>query len=126
MNSHAKAILRSARIAELKMAAGLVKPRPRVELPPNAQRRAMCLRILLAAEPRRKYEALNEAWLRRHREFGDTMLAMAGVLCDAIKIGVRDVETIDQMGRTVQAGLARLHAINTAAEADRDPEMPLN
>jgi hypothetical protein len=48
-----QAILQSARIAKLKMAAGLVKPRPHVELPPDARRRSVMLRLLLAAERRR-------------------------------------------------------------------------
>jgi hypothetical protein len=33
VKSHAQTILQSARIAELKVAVALVKPRPRIELP---------------------------------------------------------------------------------------------
>jgi hypothetical protein len=36
MKSHTQAILQSARIAEFKAAASLVKPAPRVELPRDA------------------------------------------------------------------------------------------
>jgi hypothetical protein len=48
MNRHAQAILRSARIAELKIAGSLEKPRPPVEPPLDWQQRAG--RSLLAAE----------------------------------------------------------------------------
>jgi hypothetical protein len=80
----------------------------------------------LDREWRRKYEALNEAWQRQHRELGDKMHAVVGVVCDAIKISARDIETINKMGHAVQTGLARLCAIDAAAEAKRDPGAQLN
>jgi hypothetical protein len=51
--SHAQAILQAARVAELEMAAALVKPRPRAALPRDGRRRAVCLQWLLAAERQR-------------------------------------------------------------------------
>jgi hypothetical protein len=59
MKSHTKAILQSARIAELKARVALVKPRPCVELPRDARRRTMRLLALIAAE-RRRNAALTE------------------------------------------------------------------
>jgi hypothetical protein len=56
----------------------------------------------------------------------DTMHALVTILCDAIKTGVHDVDTVDKMGRVVQTGLTRLRAIDRAADAERDPEAPLN
>jgi hypothetical protein len=53
MKSHTQAIFQAARIAELKMAVALVKPRPRVELPRDARRKSTLLLALLAAERRR-------------------------------------------------------------------------
>jgi hypothetical protein len=53
MKSIKQTILQSARIAELKMTARLVKPRPRVELPRDAKHRSAYLLALLAAERRR-------------------------------------------------------------------------
>jgi hypothetical protein len=60
MKSHTQAILQSARIAELKAAVALVKPRPRVELPRNAKRRNAMLLALVAAERRRSTALLEQ------------------------------------------------------------------
>jgi len=54
------------------------------------------------------------------------MHALVDVMCDAVKTGVHDVDTIMKMGHVVQAGLARLRTIDAAAEAERDPETPLS
>lgn len=60
MSPIAKAILRQARIVELKEVAGLVRTQPPVVLPPSdSRRRAACLRLLLAAE-RARNQALIE------------------------------------------------------------------
>jgi hypothetical protein len=53
MTSSARAVLQSARIAELKAAAKLVQPMPRVEVPRDAKRRNARLLALIAAERRR-------------------------------------------------------------------------
>jgi hypothetical protein len=52
-SKHAQAILRSARIAELKTAVALVQPRPRVALPRDPKQRTTRLLALIAAERRR-------------------------------------------------------------------------
>jgi deoxyadenosine/deoxycytidine kinase len=69
-------------------------------------------------EWRRKYKELDDAWQRNHRELGDKMHAM---VCDAIKIGVHDLDTVDKMARMIQTGLARLQVVDSAAETERDP-----
>lgn len=53
MTPHARAILQSARIAELRSAAELVQPRKPVELPRDAKQRMQRLLTLIAAERRR-------------------------------------------------------------------------
>lgn len=54
------AILQSARIAELKRATALVKPRPPVELPRNVKQRTARLLALIAAERRRNAELIEQ------------------------------------------------------------------
>lgn len=60
MTSPTLAILQSARIHELKMAAQLVKPRPPVQLPRDPKQRTARLLALIAAERRRSAELLKE------------------------------------------------------------------
>jgi hypothetical protein len=59
MRSAKLAIQQSARVAELRKAAELVKPRPRVELPRNAKQRTARLLVLIAAERRRNAELID-------------------------------------------------------------------
>jgi hypothetical protein len=80
----------------------------------------------LDREWRRRYEELENMRQRQLRDLGDKMYAVITVVCDAIKVGVHDVDTIMKMGRVVQNGLARLRAIDAAAEAEREPGAPLN
>jgi len=56
---------------------------------------------------------------------GDTMHALVDVMCDAVKTGVHDVDTVMKMGHVVEAGLRacaqstpppRSSAIGDAAE----------
>lgn len=77
-------------------------------------------------EWRRKYDALENARQRQIHDQDETMHALVGILCDAIRISVDDTATIEQMGRVVRAGLARLDAIGRAADAKRDPDARLN
>jgi hypothetical protein len=39
---------------------------------------------------------------------------------------VRDIETADKITHAIRTGIARLQAIDSAAEAERDPGAPLN
>jgi hypothetical protein len=59
-NRASLAILQSARIAELRMAARLVEPRPPVCLPHDPKRRNVRLLALIAAERRRNAELVKE------------------------------------------------------------------
>jgi hypothetical protein len=77
-------------------------------------------------EWRRKYEALESARQRQVRDLSDTVHALVAILCDAIRIAVRDTATVEKMGRVVRSGLARLDAIGRAADAERDPDSRLN
>jgi hypothetical protein len=80
----------------------------------------------LDSEWRHKYEELDNMRQRQLHEMGNTMHTLVAVLCDAIKIGVHDVDTVNKTGHVVQTGLARLRAIDRAADAARDPEAPQN
>lgn len=70
----------------------------------------------LDEEWRRKYEEREDQWRHHLHELGEKMLAMTGVLCDAMNI-VHDADT----ERTIKTGLARLSAINRATEAEASP-----
>ena len=80
----------------------------------------------LGEEWRRKFEELGEVWQRRLREMGETMIALVDLMRDVIVAGNPNAETIEKMRRVAMAGLTRLRAINSAAEAERDPGAPLN
>lgn len=79
----------------------------------------------LDEEWRRKYEEREDQWRRHLHELGEKMQAMTTVLCDAMNV-VHDADTAMKMERMIKTGLARLGAINRAAEAERDPGARLN
>jgi hypothetical protein len=58
-------------------------------------------------------------------KMGNTMRALVSVFCGAVKT-VRDHETLSRIADEVQTGLARLHAIDGAADTERDPAARLN
>lgn len=58
-NAQVLAILQSARVADLKRAAELVKPRAPVQLPRNQKQRSLCLLALMRAERRRSSELID-------------------------------------------------------------------
>jgi hypothetical protein len=60
----------------------------------------------LDSEWRHKYEELDNMRQRQLHEMGNTMHTLVAVLCDAIKINVHDVDTVDKTGHVVQTGLA--------------------
>jgi hypothetical protein len=61
-----------------------------------------------------KYEALENA-----------IHVAIKLLCDAIAAGRPDAQMIDRMGHALQAGIARLHAIDAAAKVEREVGAPL-
>lgn len=58
-NTQVIAILQCARVADLKRAAELVKPRPAVQLPRDRNRRSLYLLALVKAERRRSAELID-------------------------------------------------------------------
>jgi hypothetical protein len=73
-----------------------------------------------------KYKELDDAWRRYLNNFAEeTHREIAKVVGEGVATVIRDIETVDKIGRAIQAGFARLRAIDdlrTACGVDMRPD----